>query len=122
LKDERDVELFRTIARETALIVKRYNGSLSGEHGDGRVRGEFLELMVGSEVYALLKDVKRLFDPLNLFNPNKIVETPAMNSSLRFELTDRRRSLWRQHTPFYSDDLLSDAERCNGSADCLKGI
>lgn len=120
LKDKRDVELFRAIARETALIVKRYNGSLSGEHGDGRVRGEFLELMVGSEVYALLKDVKRLFDPLNLFNPNKIVETPAMNSSLRFELTDRRRSLWRQHTPFYSDDLLSDAERCNGSADCLK--
>lgn len=120
LKDEHDVELFRTIARETALIVKSYNGSLSGEHGDGRVRGEFLELMVGSEVYKLLCDVKKLFDPHNLLNPNKIVNTPAMNSSLRYQISDKKRVIWHNHTPFYTENLLYNSERCNGSADCLK--
>ena len=49
LKDPKDVELFRTVARETAKLVKKYKGSLSGEHGDGRLRGEFIPLMVGEK-------------------------------------------------------------------------
>ena len=52
------MELFHTIAEDTAKLVKRYNGSLSGEHGDGRLRGEFIPLMIGEKNYHLLKEVK----------------------------------------------------------------
>ena len=58
LKDPADVELFRTIGLETANLVKKYKGSLSGEHGDGRLRGEFIPIMLGEHNYNLLKEVK----------------------------------------------------------------
>ncbi len=63
LKDSGDVELFRTIGLETAKLVKKYRGSLSGEHGDGRLRGEFIPFMLGDHNYELLKSVKHCWDP-----------------------------------------------------------
>jgi FAD/FMN-containing dehydrogenase len=63
LKDPKDVELFYTIARESALLVKKYKGSLSGEHGDGRLRGEFIPLMVGEHNYAAAKTNKTGLGP-----------------------------------------------------------
>ena len=84
LKVSEDVSLFRNITRDVAELVKKYNGSLSGEHGDGRVRAEFIELMFGKHIYELLKEVKYAFDPKNIFNPGKIVDAPAMDSSLRY--------------------------------------
>ncbi|HVG16643.1 MAG TPA: FAD-binding oxidoreductase, partial [Chitinophagaceae bacterium] len=59
--------LFRTILAETTKIVKKYNGSLSGEHGDGRLRGEFISYMMGERVYSLFGQVKSLFDPHGIF-------------------------------------------------------
>src|SRR5690242_1296691 len=76
LKTEEGNKLFRVIAEEIATLVKKYNGSLSGEHGDGRLRGEFIRQMVGEKNYELLKKVKRSWDPENIFNPDKIVDTP----------------------------------------------
>jgi len=120
LKDPKDVELFHTIAYETALLVKKYRGSLSGEHGDGRLRGEFIPLMIGEKNYHLLKEVKKAWDPKNIFNPGKIVDTPKMNSFLRYEPG--------QDTPEFetifdfsdSDGYIRAAEKCNGSGDCRK--
>ncbi len=120
LKDPKDVELFYTIARESALLVKKYKGSLSGEHGDGRLRGEFIPLMVGEHNYQLLKQIKQAWDPYNIFNPNKIVDTPRMNTSLRYTPGQETRQI---KTYFdWSNDLgiLRAAEKCNGSADCRK--
>ena len=77
LKDPADVELFHTVALESARLVKKYKGSLSGEHGDGRLRGEFIPLMIGEKNYALLKEIKKTWDPGNIFNPGKITGTPA---------------------------------------------
>src|SRR4029079_754830 len=77
LKTREGNELFRKIAEEIATLVKRYNGSLSGEHGDGRLRGEFIRQMVGDKNYELLRVVKRSWDPANILNPNKIVDTPS---------------------------------------------
>ena len=74
------------MATETARLVKKYRGSLSGEHGDGRLRGEFLPLMFGEKVYALFKDVKRIWDENGIFNIGKIVDTPPMDSCLRYEI------------------------------------
>lgn len=120
LKDPKDVELFYTIARETAVLVKKYKGSLSGEHGDGRLRGEFIPLMVGEHNYALLKQIKQAWDPHNIFNPNKIVDTPKMNSSLRYTPGQQIRDI---KTVFdWSKDMgiLRAAEKCNGTAACRK--
>ncbi|MEY2587775.1 MAG: hypothetical protein RLY11_1624, partial [Bacteroidota bacterium] len=84
LKTEEGNRLFRTIAEEVATLVKKYKGSLSGEHGDGRLRGEFIQQMIGEKNYQLLKEIKHIWDPQHIFNPNKIVDTPSMNSMLRY--------------------------------------
>ena len=58
LKTEEGNKLFRIIAEEVATLVKKYRGSLSGEHGDGRLRGEFIRQMVGDKNYQLLKQMR----------------------------------------------------------------
>lgn len=118
LKDPEDVELFHTIAFETAKIVKKYRGSLSGEHGDGRLRGEFIPRMIGERNYHLIKKVKQVFDPYGILNPNKIVDTPKMNSSLRFEPGMEVREITTVFDFSSSHGILRAAEQCNGSGDC----
>lgn len=86
IKEAEGVEKFRKVAYETALLVKKYKGSLSGEHGDGRLRGEFIQLLYGDEIYALMQDLKRCWDPEQVFNLHKIVDTLPMDSMLRFEV------------------------------------
>lgn len=122
LKDEHDVALFREVALETAKIVKKHRGSLSGEHGDGRLRGEFIPLMVGDKCYAMIKELKKTFDPCNIFNPNKIVDTPAMNSGLRYQGSTTQRSYKTIFSFEDSDGFIRSIERCNGSGDCRKGV
>jgi FAD/FMN-containing dehydrogenase/Fe-S oxidoreductase len=120
LKKADDVTLFRTMAEETATIVKRYDGSLSGEHGDGRLRGEFIPKMIGSHNYELIKELKRVWDPNNIFNPGKIVGTPPMDTFLRYE----ENQVTRQFDTIldFSDTMgiQRTAEQCNGSGDCRK--
>src|SRR6187431_941510 len=119
LKTKEGNRLFRTIAEEIATLVKKYDGSLSGEHGDGRLRGEFIRQMVGEKNYQLLQEIKRTWDPHNIFNPNKIVDTPSMNTMLRYtpgQQTPAFKTVFR----FHNQDILQHAEQCNGSGDCRK--
>lgn len=119
LKTEEGNKLFRIIAEEVATLVKKYHGSLSGEHGDGRLRGEFIKQMVGEKNYALLKEIKKAWDPHNIFNPAKIVDTPSMNTMLRYtpgQQTPAFKTVFRYH----NQDVLQHAEQCNGSGDCRK--
>ncbi len=119
LKTEQGNQLFRTIAQEVATLVKKYKGSLSGEHGDGRLRGEFIQQMVGAKNYALLEEVKNIWDPQHILNPNKIVHTPSMNSMLRYtpgQFTPAFKTIFR----FHQQNILQHAEQCNGSGDCRK--
>ncbi|MBM3405561.1 MAG: FAD-binding protein, partial [Bacteroidetes bacterium] len=118
LKDERDVELFHTVALETAKLVKKYRGSLSGEHGDGRLRGEFIPLMIGEKNNRLLKTIKATWDPNNIFNPGKIVDTPKMNTSLRYQPGQQTRNIQTIFDFSASKGILRAAEQCNGSGDC----
>jgi FAD/FMN-containing dehydrogenase/Fe-S oxidoreductase len=119
LKTEEGNRQFRLIAEEIATLVKKYDGSLSGEHGDGRLRGEFIKQMVGDKNYALMKTIKRTWDPNNIFNPNKIIDTPPMNTMLRYapgQTTPTFNTIFRYH----NQDVLQHAEQCNGSGDCRK--
>lgn len=119
LKTAEGNRLFRTIAEEIATLVKKYNGSLSGEHGDGRLRGEFIQQMIGKKNYALLKTIKQTWDPNNIFNPNKIVDTPSMNTMLRYT-PGQQPGDFKTIFRFNNQNILQHAEQCNGSGDCRK--
>ncbi len=120
LKTPEGLRMFRAIATDIAALVKKYRGSLSGEHGDGRLRGEFIRFMVGDACYAMMRRVKETFDPSGLLNPGKIIDTPPMDTSLRHAPG--------HPTPDYAtifnfdatQGLLRAAEKCNGSGDCRK--
>ncbi|MEO1450678.1 MAG: FAD-linked oxidase C-terminal domain-containing protein, partial [Bacteroidota bacterium] len=120
LKKSKDRKLFRDIGRSTAELVKKYDGSLSGEHGDGRVRAEFIPLMVGEANYQLLRRLKAAWDPKNIFNPGKIVDAPPMDASLRYEPEQETRQFDTLMDFSATDGILRAAEKCNGSGDCRK--
>jgi len=125
LKQAEDVSLFREITADVAKLVKKYKGSMSGEHGDGIVRSEFIPMMIGDENYQILKRIKSAFDPENIFNPRKIVGAYPMDKNLRYEVGRR------EPVPIAigietlldfssSQGILREAEKCNGSGDCRK--
>jgi len=79
-----DIELMKEISDEVFQLVKKYKGSWSGEHGDGRNRGHKLKEYFGDEVYTCLKEVKQLMDPAGLMNPGIIIDVPPMDQHLRY--------------------------------------
>ncbi len=119
LKTKEGHQQFRHIAEEIARLVKKYKGSLSGEHGDGRLRGEFIPWMVGEENYQLMRDLKSWWDPKGIFNPNKIVDTPPMDTFLRYE-AGQQTPEFKTAFRYQGQDVLQHAEQCNGSGDCRK--
>jgi len=122
LKSKADVELFHTIALETAKLVKKYNGSLSGEHGDGRLRGEFIPLMLGETVYQSFIDLKKTWDPNGIFNSGKITDTPPMNEFLRYEPGVLTKEIDTIFDFSATAGIIRAVEKCNGSGDCRKTI
>ncbi len=120
LKDPDDIRTFRGLAEDVAALVKKYRGSLSGEHGDGRLRGEFIPLMLGPHNYALLKELKKTWDPTGLFNPGKITDTPPITENLRYPAGERRCYPGLVFEFPEEEGLLYAAEKCSGSADCRK--
>lgn len=120
LKDREEAKLLRTIGEKTAAIVKKYRGSMSGEHGDGRLRGEFIPVIIGDHNYELNKRIKRCFDPLNILNPGKIVNTPPMDTCLRY-IPGRPTPELKTWYDFSAEGgVVRAAEKCNGSGDCRK--
>ncbi len=120
LKKSEDVKDFRAISESSVRLVKKYKGSLSGEHGDGRVRSEFIPIALGDKNYELLKRIKQTWDPNNIFNPGKIIDAAPMDEMLRYEKDIETPEI---NSIFNFDDtggLLSTVEKCNGSGDCRK--
>lgn len=120
LKQSKDVKLFKNISEASAKLVKKYNGSLSGEHGDGRARSEFIPFLIGKENYKLLKRLKHTWDANNIFNPGKIVDAVPMDTNLRYKIDVETPEI---NTIFnYSNNggILRTIEKCNGSGDCRK--
>lgn len=120
LKTPEGKRVFRKVLAETATLVKKFNGSLSGEHGDGRLRGEFIPTVLGPEVYALLQQVKNIFDRNQVFNKGKIVDTPPMDQFLRYEKDTRGIDIPTIFNFSGQESILRLAEKCSGSGDCRK--
>lgn len=119
LKTHEGKAQFRLIAEEISALVKKYQGSLSGEHGDGRLRGEFIKEQIGEHNYDLIRELKAVWDKENIFNAGKIVDTPPMDEFLRYfpgQQTPEFKTAFR----FKDQDILQHAEQCNGSGDCRK--
>lgn len=120
LKTTEGLFLFRTILEDTAALVKSFGGSLSGEHGDGRLRGEFIPFMMGEKNYALFKEVKAIFDPNGIFNKGKIVDTPPMDKYLRYQTEHLKKQPKTVYNFNNQGGFLRLAEKCSGSGDCRK--
>jgi FAD/FMN-containing dehydrogenase/Fe-S oxidoreductase len=120
LKDPEDVKKFREIAYEVAYIVKKYRGSISGEHGDGRLRAELLPIVFGDEIIQLFRSLKRTWDFKNIFNPGKILDAPPLNTYLRFEPGQPTPEVKTFFDFSEEGGILRSVEKCNGSGDCRK--
>jgi FAD/FMN-containing dehydrogenase len=142
LKTKEGQTLFRNLATETALLVKKHRGSISGEHGDGRLRGEFIKMLYGDDAYELMRQVKQCWDPDGMFNLHKIVDTLPMDSMLRFDIDqqyDIEKRIGQNATYFnwkaafdectapgatgaksQMNALMCSIEQCNGAGDCRK--
>lgn len=110
---------FRAISEAVADLVRKYKGSLSGEHGDGRVRAEFLQSVYGDTIYQGFIKIKQIWDPNNIFNPGKIVFAPPMDEAIRDEGSFQ--TIIKSPSLNASIDLNKIADKCNGSGDCRKG-
>lgn len=120
LKDLSDQKIFADLAQDVAALVKKFRGSLSGEHGDGRLRGSFIPFMFGEEIYAIFKAIKKTWDPWNVLNPNKITDVPPIGQDLRYGLSDHYPDVPTTFDFSYTHGYLRAIEQCNGSGDCRK--
>jgi FAD/FMN-containing dehydrogenase/Fe-S oxidoreductase len=119
-KTEVGRRLYRSTLESVAGLVKSFRGSLSGEHGDGRMRAEFLPKMIGDANYRLCCDVKDLFDAAAILNPGKIVRAPRMDTALRYS-PDWPTPELRTYYDWSRDlGVVRAVERCNGVAECKK--
>ncbi|MBM3420633.1 MAG: FAD-binding protein, partial [Bacteroidetes bacterium] len=122
LRDPDDVKTYYSVARDVAMLVKKYRGSLSGEHGDGRLRGEFIPLMFGDHTYSLLKKLKQAWDPENILNPGKITDTPSIIENLRYIAGSTPPVPETTFSFPEKTGMLHAIEKCSGSGDCRKGV
>ncbi len=120
LKKSDGIDRMYEIADEISDLVLEFGGSLSGEHGDGIVRGAWAEKMFGAELVDRFRDVKDLFDPDGIMNPGKVFDTPDMRENLRYG-AQYSTSLVPTKLNWDADDGFAGAvERCNGVGACRK--
>ena len=119
-KTKEGIASVRAVLEQVAQLVKRFRGSLSGEHGDGRLRAEFLPGLLGEENYALCKRIKAAFDAHHILNPNKIVDAPPMDSSLRYTPGAPTPELPTYFNWDKDMGLMRAVERCSGIGECKK--
>ena len=122
LKSETDIQKMHDIASEVRDLLMELDGAMSGEHGDGLVRSEWIESMFGPQIYQALTEVKKAFDPNGIMNPGKIVNAPPMTENLRFG-ADYNTVKIDTYFDFSSQDGFGRAiEMCNGVGACRKTL
>ncbi|MBN1766087.1 MAG: FAD-binding protein [Sedimentisphaerales bacterium] len=122
LKKRRDIENMKAITDYTFELTKRYGGSWSGEHGDGRVRSPYLERFFGSQIYNVLRDVKKLFDPAGLMNPGLIIDPNPMDQDLRFGPHYHTSAGETEYHYRREGSFIDAVEMCNGVGVCRQNL
>jgi FAD/FMN-containing dehydrogenase/Fe-S oxidoreductase len=124
MHDASDLKKFRQVADQTSALVRQFKGSLSAEHGVGIARTEYMRDQLGDELLGVLREIKRLFDPTNIFNPGKIFEDGRhkIDNHLRENFP---RPLELPFEPvlafaFKDRSFIGNLEQCNGCGGCLK--
>lgn len=114
------VRALRSISKEVFALVMSLDGSMSSEHGDGIVAGEWIEKTYGAEVSEAMRILKRAADPHNILNPKKMLDAPPMDSHLRYG-ENYRAQAWTSALHFEHERGLAGAiEHCNGQGVCRK--
>ena len=115
-------EKMRAIAEEACAMVREYKGAFSGEHGDGLVRSEWIEPIVGSRLTAALGEIKRIFDPAGIMNPGKIVQPSRMDDRTLFRYKPGYKVAPIRTVLDWSEwgGLGPAVEMCNNNGHCRK--
>ena len=120
LSDPADVQKMPVIANDVFSLAWSLGGSISGEHADGLVRASFIKKQYGPQFYELLKQIKEIFDPDSIFNPNKIIcdDPDIMTQNLRasYEVAPERLA---GDLNIDREELAEELEKCNGCGLCL---
>ena len=146
MHDSADLKKFRQVADETSALVRQFKGSLSAEHGVGIARTEYMRDQLGDELLGVLREIKRMFDPKNVFNPGKIfacshgavspcpesreerldtarrLQSHKIDSHLRDNFTRPLELPFQPGLAFAFKDrsFIGNLEQCNGCGGCLK--
>jgi FAD/FMN-containing dehydrogenase/Fe-S oxidoreductase len=120
LQQGEGVRALRSIAEQVLSLTLSLGGSMSSEHGDGIVTGEWIEKTYGSEVAEAMRAIKRAADPDNILNPKKMLDAPPMNTHLRYG-ENYHVNVWKSSLNFEHERGLAGAiEHCNGQGVCRK--
>ena len=120
LKNQVGVDQMTSIADSVSDLVLEFGGSLSGEHGDGLVRSSFNKKMFGSKIYNAFNDVKLAFDPNNIMNPGKIVDSQSIQENLKIGPNYKPEHI-KTNFNFHKENGFNSAiEMCNGQGACKK--
>jgi len=124
LKTKRGLEHLRAIAEKSVELILKYNGTTSGEHGEGLARSEFSERLFGSRLTQAFQQIKSVFDPHNLLNPGKVVNPPRMDDESLLRYGSGYHLPFEPQQTAYSFDadggFAGAVEMCNGAGVCRK--
>lgn len=119
-----DLKKFRAITEEVAALVRQFKGSFAAEHGVGMGRTEFLKEQVGEEMYLLMRQIKKSFDPHNVFNPGKLIDDGRyrLDRHLRPAVGVEKKLPFEPVLAFANRDgsFAANLEQCNGCGGCRK--
>jgi len=120
IREKKDIENINEILNNTVDIVKKYKGSLSGEHGDGRLRTPLLEKFFGIEIVRIFSNIKNLFDKYNIFNPNIKVNPLRIDENLRYpEKSFYEKFNFKTYFNNYDVSFINEIENCYGCGECI---
>src|SRR5579859_3320618 len=115
------VKKWRAFMEDATDLCVRYGGSLSGEHGDGQARAEFLPKMFGPELVQAFREFKAIWDPDGKMNPGKVVDPYRIEENLRLSVQPKLTSI-KTHFAYPDDggEYTQAVERCVGVGKCRR--
>ena len=120
LKTREGMDRLYAIARDVSDLVAEFEGALTGEHGDGIVRGFWNEKIFGANLVQAFREVKAAFDPAGIMNPGKIIDTPHLTENLRYGEGYRTASVPARLDFTREGGFAGAVEMCNGVGQCRK--